>query len=545
MKVFESSTARASPSSAKWSAPAHRERQLTRPSMDGLAHDPRWMLVQRIVVSPYFRRSTLLANFLLFVCDRYLSGQTSEINEKQIGFHVFGRGEGYNASDDNIVRNYARTLRKRLEEFFSAEGKDETLTLMIPRGGYVPVFVTRENEAVSAEGQKFDQDPIEQTPSLIETSGAALPAAPMDHSTKAVEGEISISITGAPTRNDFAAEDSSLESLSRQEFAKHMASEARPNEGMSRIASQNLRRLYALAAVCTILLSALSGYLGAHGASAGWFKRETPAMRMSRIFWAQLFEEKRDTFVVPADGGLVMLQSFIRDHVSLEEYANRRYLKESSIVQGIAGLTASKNAEDLSRLERKVETIGARRYTSVADLELTTRLARLPEVVPERLMIRYARDLRIDDLRSGNAILIGSCDANPWVELFQRQLNFRFSTGADFGGSGVITNQHPLSGEHVNYASEPNDPLLRTYGVIAYVPSLDGTGHTLLIEGVNMAGTQAAGDFLLDPVGMQPVLERAKGPNGTIGSFEILIETDSIAASSSRPHVISERIGLL
>ena len=502
------------------------------------------MLVQRIIASSYFRRSTLLINFLLFVCDRYLSGQTSEINEKQIGFHVFGRGEGYNASDDNIVRNYARTLRKRLEEFFAGEGKHETLTLFIPRGGYVPVFAPRENEP-ALPGQELTSK--EKMRSSGDSSNGETAIGFADHLPHLSEERIEANSVEFPAEDIAAGQQASVRH-SNTEHAKENAANAVTSDSTTgrrraQPANWNLRPVYLLAAACTILLSALAGYIGAHGLPVAW--RQTPATRISHTFWNQMFDQKRDTFIVPADGGLVMLQSFIREHVSLEDYANRRYLRESSIVQGIAGLTQSRNTDDLSRLQRKVETIGARRYTSIVDLELTTRFARLQEVVPERLMIRYARDLRMDDLRTGNAILIGSSDANPWVDLFQRQLNFRFSAGADFGGSGIITNQHPLNGEHATYASEPNDPLLRTYGVIAYVPNLDGAGHTLLIEGVNMAGTQAAGEFLLDAAQMQSVLERAKGSNGVIGPFEVLIETDNIAASSSRPHVISERIGLL
>jgi hypothetical protein len=32
--------------------------------------------------------------------------------------------------------------------------------------------------------------------------------------------------------------------------------------------------------------------------------------------------------------------------------------------------------------------------------------------------------------------------------------------------------------------------------VIAVTSNLDGTGHVLLIEGINMAGTEAAADYL-------------------------------------------------
>ncbi len=82
-----------------------------------------------------------------------------------------------------------------------------------------------------------------------------------------------------------------------------------------------------------ITLSAAAGYIGAHGLPASWFHHETAAARVNRSFWRLLFEDKRDTFIVPADGGLVMLQSFIKQHVSLEDYANGSYRKESQMLR--------------------------------------------------------------------------------------------------------------------------------------------------------------------------------------------------------------------
>ena len=108
--------------------------------------DPRWHLVQRIVVSRSMGRSPLLSEFLLYICERHLRNQSAELTEQRIGVHVFGRSEGYNSNDDNIVRNYARTLRKRVEDYFATEGKHEDLRLEIPRGAYVPVFYSRSPE---------------------------------------------------------------------------------------------------------------------------------------------------------------------------------------------------------------------------------------------------------------------------------------------------------------------------------------------------------------------------------------------------------------
>ncbi len=109
-------------------------------SVFDLATDPRWQLAQRIVASRSFAKSALLSRFLLYVCEREITGKTDEISEHQIGVHVFGRRQGYHPGEDNIVRNYARQLRHRLDQYFLEEGREEELRLSIPRGKYVPVY---------------------------------------------------------------------------------------------------------------------------------------------------------------------------------------------------------------------------------------------------------------------------------------------------------------------------------------------------------------------------------------------------------------------
>src|SRR5271156_4712882 len=109
-------------------------------SVFSLATEPRWQLAQRIVASRSFAKSALLSRFLLYVCEREITGKTGEISEHQIGVHVFGRRPGYHPGEDNIVRNYARQLRHRLDQYFLEEGREEELRLSIPRGKYVPVF---------------------------------------------------------------------------------------------------------------------------------------------------------------------------------------------------------------------------------------------------------------------------------------------------------------------------------------------------------------------------------------------------------------------
>lgn len=459
--------------------------------------DPRWVLVERIAESRSLGKSPRLAEFLRYVCDRQLRGRETEITEQRIGVKVFGRPEGYNSNEDNIVRNYARTLRKRLANYFRTEGRDEPLLILIPRGGYVPVFTPRGTPQALGTELAEESDGTSEEPLLLDP-----PAISDEQGT--------------------------------QQLVDHVISTHTPSEMW--------RSKKALAAGSLLLLCVgLSGFLLGRGRFTGaLFEGETA--RANHLLWSELFQPARDTFVVPADGGLVMMQSFMREKVSLTDYVNGGYRSSEEIARGMKGLLKDNSPEDEAALTHKVSVLAARRYTSLVDLDLAVKLSQRTEVFPDRLVIRFARDLRIDDLRAGNAILIGSSDANPWVSLFEHQLNFQFSRGNEFGGSGTILNTHPLHGEADHYASITGDPANRTYGVIAYVPNLENSGHVLIIEGVNMAGTQAAGEFLLNPDKMKPMLDQARNKQGKLQCFEILLETTSIGSSASTSTPLSVRI---
>jgi hypothetical protein len=104
-------------------------------------------LVKRIQASSEFQRATRLREFLSYILERKLASCPEEITETLIGHRVYGRPAAYNSGDDSIVRTEARTLRQRLERYFSGEGAHEPIVLEIPRGGYVPVFHARTQSA--------------------------------------------------------------------------------------------------------------------------------------------------------------------------------------------------------------------------------------------------------------------------------------------------------------------------------------------------------------------------------------------------------------
>jgi hypothetical protein len=111
-------------------------------------HDERWLLVQRIVRSKPFIKASQLREILIYVTHRVLLDEGIAIPEHEIACKVLGRREGFNPNDDNIVRVQAGHLRKKLDQYFATEGREESYVLVIPKGAYVPHFIPRQNMAV-------------------------------------------------------------------------------------------------------------------------------------------------------------------------------------------------------------------------------------------------------------------------------------------------------------------------------------------------------------------------------------------------------------
>jgi hypothetical protein len=101
------------------------------------------LLLDRIAASRTFHRSPRLREVLLDIGEKTLAGRTRELSEQLIGVRVFGRDATYNPAEDTIVRSSARQLRQKLAEYFATEGRDETLVMEIPKGGYVAAFLPR------------------------------------------------------------------------------------------------------------------------------------------------------------------------------------------------------------------------------------------------------------------------------------------------------------------------------------------------------------------------------------------------------------------
>jgi hypothetical protein len=106
----------------------------------------------------------------------------------------------------------------------------------------------------------------------------------------------------------------------------------------------------------------------------------------------------------------------------------------------------------------------------------------------------------------------------------------------------TIVNMHPAAGEQEMYRSHWGEPAHETFALILLQPNLSGTGYMLLIEGLDIAGTQAASELLFSEVGMAPIVERALRKDGLLRPFEVLVRATSIQSNSAGTEIVASRI---
>jgi hypothetical protein len=422
-------------------------------------------LVRRIVQSPTFGRSERLGTLLNYVCELAIDGREEEINEQKIGREVFGRSQDYDSAVDGIVRTQASRLRQRLEMYFEQEGSNEPVRIVIPRGGYVPIFQTQTSFAPAPRVA----DPLRPVPEV-----------------------------------PFSAPDQTDTAHSRGYFSQQWLQ-------------------WGLSMVLSLMLVAL----WIHDRRKQEPVSPTPT---SHPFWSHIFTKNQPTTVVAPDSGLVLYHGLSGQDIDLKQYLDGGYRAELSGPPQIGPAATRKNwLIDLAN----------RRYTSMADVEAISILNDRARDLGSEISLRYARDLRPNDLKTGNVILLGASSANPWVELFEQNMNFVLQD--DYTKFYAVLNRNPQNGEPVRWEAARDDPERRVFAVIAYEPNLAADGNALIIEGTSMAGTEAATDFVHDDAKLLPFLNRIRRPDGNLPHFELLLEAHNMGASAVQSQILAWR----
>lgn len=106
----------------------------------------------RILGSPVFASSPRMSRFLRVVVEAALAGEASALKEYAIGCSVFDRDSSFDPRLDPVVRNEARRLRKKLQQYYDSVPAAPTVRISLPKGGYVPAFETAGPEPETSTG---------------------------------------------------------------------------------------------------------------------------------------------------------------------------------------------------------------------------------------------------------------------------------------------------------------------------------------------------------------------------------------------------------
>jgi hypothetical protein len=295
-----------------------------------------------------------------------------------------------------------------------------------------------------------------------------------------------------------------------------------PEVRTSPLIANTYRRLFCVASIALIAACSFIVFLLIHAHSA---QLATGGVAKHPL-WSMLFGADHSTLIVASDTGLTSLETFTGSNVSLAEYLSGDYRTRATPLTGTTPEIAEK--------------IASRRYTSIVDLDIVTKLYQIPGVPLNRMQLRYARDLRPNDLKDEPVILLGSAEGTPWVELFEDKMNFVFIHDHQ-NHRFVVLNRLPHGNEQGRYEADLTGPVRRVYGLIALRPYMKGSGDVLVLEGTSMAGTESAADFVFDDSRLLPFLAKIKQNNGSLPYFELLLQSNNMNGSASGSEILSYR----
>jgi hypothetical protein len=431
-------------------------------------------LLDRLVRSPQFLRAPRLQELLVYIGRQSIVEGRRDLHEQEIGCSVFGRRPNYDTSHDNIVRVNATEVRKRLESYFATDGAEEPWVLEIPRGGYSPVFTRRVPSTPEADRQS---EHVVVSESLLPE-----PLIPAEAIPKSAQ---------PPTRD--------------------------------RLSHRTLLGIILGLAGVVIAVCTFCGFLLLKDRTLRQQVHSWQATPTLRSFWGNFLASGRDTDVILADTSFALEEDILKTQIPLSDYLNYAY---KGLPQSISPDTKFALEAILSRNNGSISDFRAARHILMLDpLSSSTRL-------------RFARDYTPDFLKHNNVILIGSRKSNPWVDLFQDQLEFVIGYDATLYQIGV-RNLHPRSGEPQFYP-EPQDPATNVgYGIIAFLPNVGQEGNALLIEGTDSQATEAAGEFVTNEESMASLRRQMNVDN--LPYFQVLLKTSRLSGTPFTAQILAVR----
>ena len=153
--------------------------------------------------------------------------------------------------------------------------------------------------------------------------------------------------------------------------------------------------------------------------------------------------------------------------------------------------------------------------------------------------LRLAPSTALDDLQQGPTILIGGLD-NAWTLRTIAHLRYQFR-GTDQEQFWITDIKNPGSRKWEVDIKDQYASVKRDFALIARVHD-DSTGQIqVIVAGIGMSGTAAAGEFMVDPTRIGE-LRRAVGSGFRNHDFEAVLGTDVVNGIPGSPKILAVEV---
>jgi hypothetical protein len=389
--------------------------------------------------------------------------------------------KGWLLGEDAIVRVTASDVRKRLLQHYGQYGSASPFRISLPLGSYIPEIAHEHSVEPAASGLKTTPEP-----------------GPIPH------------LGPASSTSESAA---AQEALIAPPIAPQLESDQRVR------VDPRFRLL--LGAVALILNLGLWAFF--------WFCPGASSATVSELPLSAIFNSSHPTHLITSDPGIVNVQELTGTQLSVSDYANHKFIPEPN----------SLTAEEI-RFSH-ILLGGDSSSAAAVDTPIAVGIATLARNGASRLDVHAARSIRFADLKTDdNFIFLGCPRSDPWVALFNDQLDFQFAFDKT-SGQEFIRNVRPRQNElPAYYPTAQGWATGQSFGIVALVQNPDQEGHVLLLAGASGEGTEAAGKLVTDLPRLSQILKSCglDSPRRP-AHFELLLRFNAMAGSANNIDVVA------
>ena len=98
-----------------------------------------------------------MAAFLTFSVRQTLEGQGPSLKAYTIATEVLGRSASFDPQNDPIVRVEATRLRRAMDRYYATDGRQDSIKITMPKGGYSVIFETAEPLSAAPSSPRPDR----------------------------------------------------------------------------------------------------------------------------------------------------------------------------------------------------------------------------------------------------------------------------------------------------------------------------------------------------------------------------------------------------